>query len=110
MLPITSLRPKKEHAYQQKETEKSERMTANPQAQSSREGHELRIPRPAVRPDIVLGEPLFRVDATRLVEADFPLLHDLLDLLLGPVVESASRIPVGDVPGEIELRRAEAGF
>lgn len=75
-----------------------------------RKTHKLRIPRPSIRADIILPKALLDIDPPRLIEVDLPLRHDLLDLLLGCVVETGAGIRGGDVPGEVEGAGGEPGF
>ena len=46
------------------------------------------IPRSTVFPDVLASEPLFHVNPSGLIKANIPLLHDLSDPLLAPVVQA----------------------
>lgn len=59
---------------------------------SSREGHKLGISRSSVRSYVVVGKTLSHVDASGLIETDFPALHDLLHLPLASLIQAAPRI------------------
>ena len=75
-----------------------------------RKTNELRIPRPAIRPNIVLPEPVLHVESPRLVEPDSAPLHDGLDLALALLIEALTAIAGFDVGGQVEGGAAEAGF
>lgn len=61
---------------------------------SLRKAYKLRIPRPTIRPDVVLGKPPFRIDPPSLIEIDPPILHNLLNLPLRVIVETGAGVAV----------------
>ena len=76
----------------------------------SPKGHKLRIPRQAIRSDIVLFETLLHVDPPRLIEADASILHDPLHLSLPFEVQTGPGITLHDIAAQVEVVGCETGL
>ena len=72
--------------------------------------HELRIPRPPIRANIILREASLGIYPSCLIEIHSSAPHDPLDLPLGGIVEASAGVSGADVAREVEGRGAEARF
>lgn len=74
----------------------------------SRKRHELWIPRPPIRTNIVLRKPLFRVNPPSFIKSYAPAPHDLLDLSLRLLIQTGSGVRRRDIGGQIKVAGGEA--
>jgi hypothetical protein len=72
------------------------------------ERDELGIPRHPIWPNVIPGEPALCIYPSRLVKANSSILHNLLDLSFGLLVQASSRITGRYIGPEVEVARGEA--
>ena len=76
--------------------------------QTLRKRHELRIPRPSIRPNVILCEPRLRINSPRLVKAHSPAPHDLLHLPFRCLVQPRAGITGRYIGLEIKVAGCKA--